>query len=133
MSSPRSVRALILSTAALFAAASAAPALAGPGHDHGPRHGGVVREVQDVTLELVARPDSLTLYVRDHDQPIATRGARAEAVIHAAGGKTTVTLEPTGSHALAAKGAFRVGLGVRVAVNLSLAGKPPLRATFNLK
>lgn len=121
-------------TLALASSLLAAPqALAGGGHDHGPKYGGVVREARHIAYELVAKPDSLTLYVSNHDQPVATQGASAEAVIYARNAKTTVKLEPAGDNRLEAKGSFKVGVGTRVAVTVTLAGKAPARATFNLK
>ena len=73
----------LCAAAGLAAALNAAPVFAGSGHDHGPKYGGVVRELHNVAYELVAKPDSLTLYVSDHGKPIATEGAQAEAVIYA--------------------------------------------------
>lgn len=122
---------LALSAAATLIAT--APALAGAGHDHGPKFGGVVREMHHVSYELVARPDSLTLHVSDHGKPVATQGAQAEAVVYAGGGKTTVKLEPAGENRMQAKGSFKVGIGVRVALTVTLPGKAPAKATFQLK
>ena len=123
----------LYAAAALAAALNAPPAFAGAGHNHGPKYGGVVREVKNVAYELVARPDSLTLYVSDHGKPIPTQGAEAEAVIYAGNEKTTVRLEPAGENRMVAKGNFRTGVGVRVALTTTLPGKPPAKATFNLK
>ena len=109
----------------------APPAFAGEGH--GPEHGGVVREMHGVTYELVARPDSLTLHISDHSKKIATEGAKAEAVIYANNGKTPVTLAPAGDNRMQAKGNFKVGIGVRSVVTVTLAGKSPVKLAFNLK
>ncbi|MEW5771112.1 MAG: hypothetical protein AB1831_12210 [Pseudomonadota bacterium] len=123
----------LIAAAALAAAFTASPAFAGAGHDHGPKYGGVVREVKDVAYELVARPDSLTLHVSDHGKPVATQGGSAEAVIYAGSDKTTVKLEPAGDNRMAAKGRFKVGVGVRVVLTAALPGKAPAKAIFNLK
>lgn len=123
----------LCATAALAAALNAAPVFAGAGHDHGPKYGGVVRELHNVAYELVAKPDSLTLYVSDHGKLIATQGAQAEAVIYAGNEKTTVKLEPAGENRMVAKGNFKVGVGVRVVLTTTLPGKTPAKATFNLK
>lgn len=123
----------LFATAAVAALFHAAPALAGAGHDHGPKHGGVVREVKNIAYELVARPDSLSLHVSDHGKPVATQGATAEAVIYAGSEKMAVKLEPAGEGLLQAKGNFRVGVGVRVVVSATLAGKGPAKVSFNLK
>jgi len=124
----------ILSLAAAFGLVVtlvASPALAGAGH--GPQHGGVTREVKGVSYELVVKPDSLTLHVSDHGKPIPTEGAMAEAVIYAGNDKSTVTLAPAGDNRMTAKGVFKVGVGVRVAVTATLAGKQAAKVTFNLK
>lgn len=119
----------------LFAVAvfATAPAFAGAGHDHGPKYGGVVREVKDVTYELVATPDSLTLYVNDHGKPVSTQGATAEAVIYAGNEKTAVTLQAAGDNRMSAKGSFKTGVGVRVALAATLAGRQADKVTFKLK
>ncbi|MDO9387638.1 MAG: hypothetical protein Q7T65_13140 [Thiobacillus sp.] len=119
--------------AGLVATLNASPALAGAGHDHGPKYGGVVREVKNVTYELIAKPDSLTLYINDHGKPVSTLGAQADAVIYAGNDKTMVKLDPAGENRMMAKGSFRVGVGVRVALTTILPGNPPAKVTFNLK
>lgn len=111
----------------------ASSAQAGAGHSHGPQYGGVVREVAHVNYELVAKPDSLTLHVGNHGKPVATQGARAEAVIYAGSGKTVVKLEPAGENRMQARGSFKTGVGVRVALTVTLPGKTPAKATFNLR
>lgn len=124
------MKSLILSLAAV-AALTASPVFAGAGH--GPSHGGVAREVKSITYELVARPDSLTLYLSDHGKSIPTRGARAEAVIYAGNDKTTVALAPAGDNRMTARGSFKLGVGVRVMLTVTLAGKQPAKVSFNLK
>ena len=123
----------LLASASLAATLNVAPAFAGAGHDHGPQYGGVVREVKNITYELVAKPDSLTLYVSDHDKPVPTQGATAEAVIYAGNEKTAVRLEPAGENRMVAQGTFKVGVGVRVVLTTTLPGKPPAKAIFSLK
>lgn len=124
------LRTVIFLCAGLLAAQ---PALAGAGHDHGPKYGGVVREMHGVAYELVAKPDSLTVHVTDHDKPVSTQGAQGEALIYAGNGKTAVKLLPAGDNRLAAQGSFKVGVGVRVVLSVSLPGKTPAKATYALK
>ncbi|TSA21158.1 MAG: hypothetical protein D4R70_04285 [Betaproteobacteria bacterium] len=117
----------------------AAPVWAGAGHDHGghehsARYGGIVSEVNHLSYELVAKPDSLTLYTSSHDTtPIATRGATAEGTLYAGNSKTPVVLLPAGENRFQAKGPFKVGVGTRIALTVTLAGKGPAKMTFNLK
>ncbi len=121
--------------AALLAACAltALPARAGPGHDHSPQHGGIVRDAGQLTLELVARPDALILHVSDHNKPVATGGARGTATLYGGSGKVVVELLPAGANRMEARGSFKVGVGVRAAVALALPGKAETKATFNLK
>ncbi|MBA3031874.1 MAG: hypothetical protein KKF85_07420 [Gammaproteobacteria bacterium] len=108
-------------------------AFAGGGHAHGPKHGGITREVGDVTYELVARAEMLTLYVFERGKPLAAAGAKAEATLHAGSGKTTAMLVPAGDNRLVAQGSFRTGVGVRAEVLVSLPGRPAAKVNFRLK
>jgi hypothetical protein len=116
-----------------------APLWAGAGHDHGghdhnPRYGGLVSEANHISYEMVAKADSLTLYTNSHDTtPIATRGAKAEGVIYAGNSKIPVVLMPAGDNRLQAKGSFKVGVGTRIALTVTLEGKGAAKLVFNLK
>lgn len=112
---------------------AATAAHAGAGHDHGPKHGGIVREVGAVSYELVAKPDTLTLFVSDHGKPVTTAGAKAQVTLYAGNDKTVVALEPAGENRMTAKGSFKVGVGVRAALAIALPGKNEAKATFSLK
>ncbi|MDP2195031.1 MAG: hypothetical protein Q8J72_03480 [Rhodocyclaceae bacterium] len=108
-------------------------AFAGAGHDHGPKHGGIVREVGDVTYELVVRAETLTLYLFERGKPLAAAGGKAEATVHAGSDKTTAMLAPAGDNRLVAPGSFKAGVGVRVAVTVTLPNKPEVKVNFRLK
>lgn len=108
-------------------------ALAGAGHDHGAKHGGMVRDAGTLTFELVAKSDVLTLHVTDHGKPVATAGGKAQVTLHSGAGKTDAVLEPVGENRMAAKGSFKVGVGVRAALTVELPGSPAAKANFNLK
>jgi predicted cobalt transporter CbtA len=105
----------------------------GHDHDHAPAYGGIVAEAADLNYELVAKSDGLMLYVADHGKPVPTAGGKAMATVYAGSDKTQVTLESAGDNKFAAKGSFKVGVGVRVAVVVSLAGKPEAKLNFRLK
>ncbi len=126
-------RKVLIPVVVLASFAASAPVRADTGHAHGPKHGGVAREVGKLTYELVAKPDSLTLHVSDHGKPVSTRGASAEATIYAGNEKTAVKLDPVGENTLVAKGGFKTGVGVRVAVTVTLEKRKETRLTFNLK
>ena len=103
------------------------------GHSHGPRYGGVAREVGEVTYELVVKPDTMTLYISDHGKPVSVRGAKTEATTYAGNERTITTLVPLGENTLAASGSFKTGVGVCVAVTVVRAQQKERRLTFNLK
>jgi len=126
-------RTVVIPVILLASLAANAPVRADAGQAHGPKHGGVAREVGKLTYELVAKPDSLTLHVSDHGKPISTRGATAEATIYAGNEKIPVALRPEGENMLVAKGSFKTGVGVRVALTVALAGQKDIRLTFSLK
>ena len=111
------------------------PVLAGEGHKHDapPPHGGQYVEVGTVGLELVAKVDALTLYLNDNDKPTASAGAKATATVTSGGNKSMATFEPAGDNRMVAKGNFKVGVGVRVAVIATLPGKGEIKANFRLK
>lgn len=101
-------------------------------HDVKPQYGGVVSVVKDVNYELVAKPDSITLYVNDHGKPVDTKDASAALTLLSASGKTDVKLAPAGENKLEAKGNFKVQPGTKVAGSVKLAGKTQ-NVKFTLK
>lgn len=124
-----------LLSALIIAVACVSPALAADTHKHDapPPHGGQYVEIGAVGLELVAKADSLTLYLSDNDKPAASAGGKGKATVFAGNDKIEVAFEPAGDNKMIAKGNFKVGVGVRVAVAVALPGKPETKATFRLK
>lgn len=105
------------------------------GHDHGekkgsehahdakPAYGGVVSVVKDVNYELVAKPDTITLYIADHGKPVDAKNASATLTLLSASYKSEVTLAPAGGNMLQAKGNFKVDKGTKVVASVTTAGK----------
>ncbi|RZI40016.1 hypothetical protein EGT07_25500 [Herbaspirillum sp. HC18] len=102
-------------------------------HDVTPQYGGVVSVVQDVNYELVAKPDSITLYINDHGKPLDTKGAMATVTLLSASDKADVTLAPAGENKLEAKDVFKVGPGTKAVAKVTLAGKSAQNLRFTLK
>ncbi len=67
----------------------------GHGHEDKPSHGGLVTEIKDVGYELVAKPDVLKLYVRDHGKPVDVSKATAKITFLAVADKEEVDLKPS--------------------------------------
>ncbi len=101
------------------------------GHDHQPLHGGVVAEVKDVDYELVAKPDLVQLYVRDHGKTPDLSKASAKLVLLAGTEKQEVELKPVGD-LLEARGSFKVPAGTKAVAQGTIAGKA-FTARFVLK
>ena len=110
-------------------------AFAAGGHDHAHEHtalhGGVVAEAKDIDFELVAKPDSLRLHVRDHGKPVDVAKASAKLTLLAGGVKQEVALQPAGDK-LEAMGQFKV-TGAKAVALVNLPGKPALTVRFVLR
>src|SRR3990167_4476361 len=65
-------------------------------HEHKPMHGGVVVEAKDMDFELVAKPESLQLYVRDHGKPVDISKATAKITVLTGADKQESDLKPQG-------------------------------------
>jgi hypothetical protein len=123
--------------AACFTIAFAGSAFAaGDGHDHAhehkPLHGGVVVEVKDVDYELVARPTTIQLHLRDHGKPADLSKASARLTLLTGTEKQEVDLKPAGDK-LEAAGTFKVGPGTKAVAVVTVPGKPAATARFILK
>ena len=102
-------------------------------HEHQPMHGGVVVEVRDMDYELVAKPDTLTLYLRDHGKPAKTEGVSAKLTLLNGTEKSEAVLAPAGEGKLEAKGAFKVAAGTKVVALVTLPGKKAANVRFAVK
>lgn len=98
-----------------------------------PQHGGVVQEVRDISYELVAKPETIALYVTDHGKKVATTGATAKLTLLNGKEKSEVNLAAAGDNKLEAKGSFVVQKGTRVIAVITLAGKPAVTARYEIK
>jgi len=110
-------------------------AFAAGGHDHAHEHtalhGGVVAEAKDIDFELVAKPDSLRLYARDHGKPVEVGNSSAKLTLLAGGVKQEVALKPSGDK-LEAMGQFKVA-GAKAVALVTLPGKPAVTVRFVLR
>lgn len=121
---------------ALAALVAAGPTFAAGNHDHAHTHeslhGGVVVEVKDLDLELVAKPELIQLHLRDHGKPVDVTNASAKLTLLSGTEKQEVELKPAGDR-LEAMGSFHVGAGTKMVAVVTLPGKPSTTARFVLK
>lgn len=120
-----------LSLATLLCA-HAAPAIAAGTHAHEPAHGGVVSPGKEADYELVAKADTLQLYVSDHGKKRDISKAGAKLTLLSGTEKQEVLLQPAGDK-LEAKGAFKVGPGTKAVAVVTDGGKTLGTARFTLK
>jgi len=116
---------LALSTGAFASCADA-------GHSRGPLEGGVVAETKDADYELVAKPDALYLYVREHVRPSDSLAIGARVTLLPGKAGQVVDMRP-GPGRFEASGDFRVGRGTRVVAVVTRLGKPSTTVRFVLK
>ena len=116
---------------ATLALVAAGAAFAGGSHDHQPAHGGIVVGGKAMDYELVAKADTLQLYLSDHGKALDASKATAKLTLLAGTEKQEVELKPVGDK-LEAKGSFKVPAGTKVVAVVSLAGKSST-ARFVLK
>ena len=120
-----------LITALALAATAAAYASDGHSHDPKPKFGGVVVEVKDIEYELVAKPDTLELHLRDHGKVVDVSKGSAKLTLLVGADKQEVELRPAGDK-LEAKGSFKLGANTKAVAIVALAGKSST-ARFVLK
>ena len=99
---------------------------------HEPRFGGVVVGSKVGDLEIVAKPESIHVYVSDHGKAVKLDGAKAKVTLLNGAEKSEADLVLVGDK-LEAKGAYKVGKGTKGIVIVTLAGKSPVTARFNIK
>ena len=116
---------------ALLMAVFSISANAGKG-DHKPRFGGVVVESKVGDLEIVAKPESIHIHISDHGKAVKLDGAKAKVTLLNGAEKSEADLVLVGDK-LEAKGAYKVAKGTKGVAIVTLAGKSPVTARFDIK
>ncbi len=104
----------------------------GHSHEHKPMHGGIVSEVKEVEYELVAKPDAIRLYLRDHGKPVDVSKAQAKLTLLNGSEKQEVELKAADG-ALGATGSFKVAAGTKALASVTLPGKTAVNVRFAVK
>ena len=121
-----------LRTVLLSSLLASAAFIAIAGGDHKPKHGGVVVETKAGDMEIVAKPETIHIYFTDHGKPVKLEGAKAKVTLLNGTEKSEAELATVGDK-LEAKGAFKVAKGTKGVAVLTLAGKAPVTARFDIK
>ncbi len=122
------IRAILLATAA---ALLTTPSLAG-GDDHTPKFGGVVVETKAGDIEIVAKPEMIQIYITDHGKPMKLDGAKAKVTLLNGTEKSEAELVLVGNK-LEVKGTYKVAKGTKGIAVVTLQGKAPVTARFEIK
>lgn len=86
--------------------------------DAKPQHGGVVHSKYDLNFELVREADSVSLYLDDHGEPVATTDITGQIMVLAGGKKSEATLTAAGTGKLVASD-VQIPDGAKVVVTLT--------------
>ncbi len=122
---------LLSALLALLMAVCSISANAGKG-DHKPRFGGVVVQSKVGDLEIVAKPESIHIHISDHGKAVKLDGAKAKVTLLNGAEKSEADLVLVGDK-LEAKGAYKVAKGTKGVAIVTLAGKSPVTARFDIK
>lgn len=117
---------------ASFMVIASVSAIAAGEHGHAPKFGGIVVETKAGDMEIVAKPDSIQIYITDHGKALKLDGAKAKVTLLNGTEKSEAALVLAGDK-LEAKGAFKVAKGTKGIAVITLAGKPPAIARFEVK
>lgn len=97
-----------------------------------PKHGGIVQSANDLSFELVAADGGATIYVEDHDKPLATAGFGGKLGVLLAGVKADAPLKPAAPNALVASG-LRFAPGAKVVAVITTPQNQSLAVRFTLR
>ena len=123
----------ILAAALLCATVAVAQDKHKGGDTHVPKHGGLVTEGKEIQYELVAKPDSISVYVEDHGKKLSTAGMAGRVTLRKGAERAEAVLTPAGDNKLEAKGAFKVAPGTTAIVAVKRSGQAEETMRFSLK
>jgi hypothetical protein len=121
------------STVALALSAMTLPGTLAWAHGDGtPKHGGIVAAANDLAFELVIDADGATVYIEDHDKPLATEGFTGKLSVLKDGVKSEAALKAAAPNTLVAKG-VKLGPGNKVVAVITTPQKQTMAVRFTLR
>lgn len=99
--------------------------------DAKPTHGGIVQTANDLSFELIAQPDGATIFIVDHEKPVAVAGATGKLTVLNGADRSEAELKPAGDR-LEAKG-VKLASGSKVVASLIMADKKTVSLRFAIK
>ena len=95
-------------------------------------HGGIVQMVNDIGFELVAQPDGATIYLMDHDKPMASKGITGKLTVLQGSNKIEADIKEAGDNTLRVMG-VKLGKGDKLVAALSNVGGKSMTVRFTIK
>lgn len=106
-----------------------------PAWAHGPdepQHGGVVEEANEVSFELVAEADGVTIYLTDHNEPLSSKGISGKLTVLQGSKKTDLVVKSAGANKLRATG-LKLSKGDKVVAVLDKVEGQTVTVRFTVK
>ena len=97
-----------------------------------PLHGGIVQKVNDIGFELVAQPDGATIYLMDHDKPMASKGITGKLTVLQGSNKIEADIKEAGDNTLRVLG-IKLGKGDKLVAALSNVSGKNTTVRFTIK
>jgi len=97
-----------------------------------PLHGGIVQMVNDIGFELVAQPDGATIYLMDHDKPMASKGISGKLTVLQGSNKIEADIKEAADNTLRVMG-VKLGKGDKLVAALSNVGGKSMTVRFTIK
>ena len=69
-----------------------------------PAHGGQIIEGKKMTVEILAQPKMMTVYLNEHENLVDTKNATGEVILLNGGRKQVIMLSPSGENSLKGEG-----------------------------
>jgi len=100
--------------------------------DAKPLHGGIVQLVNDLSFELVAQADGATIYLMDHDKPMASKGITGKLTVLQGTKKSEADIKEGGDNTLRVMG-VNLGKGDKLVAALTNVNGKSMTVRFTIK
>ena len=91
-----------------------------------------ISELDDIGFELVAQPDGATIYLMDHDKPMASKGITGKLTVLQGSNKIEADIKEAGDNTLRVLG-VKLGKGDKLVAALSNVGGKSMTVRFTIK
>jgi len=100
--------------------------------DAKPLHGGIVQLINDLSFELVAQADGATIYLMDHDKPMASKGITGKLTVLQGTKKSEADIKEGGDNTLRVMG-VNLGKGDKLVAALINVNGKSMTVRFTIK